>query len=62
MKNAPRTYLITLNSPSQQGLRLWTGKSVHTLRHCSAKQIGSALLDMQKNVVDLQEQMRTLNK
>ena len=62
MKNTPRIYLLTLNSPSQKALRLWTGRSVHALRHCSAKQIGSALVDMQKNVDDLQEHMRTLKQ
>jgi hypothetical protein len=53
MKNAPQTYVITLNSPSQKGLRLWTGKSIHTLRHCSVKQIGCALMEMQQQMADL---------
>jgi len=62
MKNTPLIYLLTLNSPSQKALRLWTGRSVHKLRHCSAKQIGSALVEMQKNVDDLQKHMRTLQQ
>jgi len=62
MKNTPLIYLLTLNSPSQRALRLWTGRSVHQLRHCSAKQIGSALAEMQKNVDDLQKHMRTLKQ
>ncbi|HZC81477.1 MAG TPA: hypothetical protein VE222_07110 [Nitrospiraceae bacterium] len=62
MKNTPRIYLLTLNSPSHKALRLWTGRSVHKLRHCSAKQIGSALVEMQKNVHDLQKHMRTLKQ
>jgi len=62
MKNTPRIYLLTLNSPSHKALRLWTGRSVHALRHCSAKQIGSALVDMQRNVDNLQEHMRTLKQ
>ncbi len=62
MKNTPRIYLLTLNSPSHKALRLWTGRSIHKLRHCSVKQIGSALVEMQKNVDDLQEQMRTLKQ
>jgi len=62
MKHTPLIYLLTLNSPSQKALRLWTGRSVHTLRHCSAKQIGSALVEMQKNVDDLQKYMRTLQQ
>ena len=62
MKNTPQIYLLTLNSPSQTALRLWTGRSVHKLRHCSAKQIGSALVEMQKNLDDLQKHMRTLQQ
>ncbi len=62
MKNTPRIYLLTLNSPSRRALRLWTGRSVHQLRHCSAKQIGSALVEMQKNVDDLQKHMKTLQQ
>lgn len=50
MKNTPRTYVLTLNSPSPKGVRLWMGESIHALRHCSAKQIGQALREMQQNV------------
>lgn len=50
MKNTPRTYVLTLNSPSRKGLRLWMGESIHALRHCSVKQIGHALREMQQNV------------
>ena len=53
MKNTPQTYVLTLNSPSRKGLRLWTGKNIHTLRHCSVKQIGYALMEMQQYVDDL---------
>ncbi len=60
MNNTRRTYLLTLNSPSQRPLRLWTGKSIHTLRHCSVKEIGGALVEMQKSLDDLQKCMRTL--
>jgi hypothetical protein len=60
MNNTRRTYLLTLNSPSQRALRLWTGKSIHTLRHCSVKEIGGALVEMQKSLNDLQKSMRTL--
>lgn len=62
MKNAPRIYLLTLNSPSQKALRLWTGKSIRQLRHCSVRQIGSALVEMQANVDDLRKSMRTLTQ
>jgi hypothetical protein len=54
MSQTPQTYLLTLNSPSRKALRLWTGKSIHTLRHCSVKQIGHALLEMQQYVDELQ--------
>jgi hypothetical protein len=60
MNNTRRTYLLTLNSPSQRALRLWMGKSIHTLRHCSVKDIGGALVEMQKTLDDLQKSMRTL--
>jgi hypothetical protein len=60
MNNTRRTYLLTLNSPSQRALRLWTGQSIHTLRHCSVKEIGGALVEMQKTLDDLQKSMRTL--
>jgi len=50
MKNTPRIYVLTLNSTSRKGLRLWTGESIHTLRHCSVKQIGQVLREMQQTV------------
>ena len=53
MKSTPRTYVLTLNSPFGKGLRLWRGDSIHALRHCSAKQIGLALRELQQNVDSL---------
>lgn len=53
MKNTQRTYVLTLNASPQKGLRLWTGKNLHTLRHCSAKQIAHALREMQQTVDSL---------
>jgi hypothetical protein len=53
MKNTQRTYVLTLDPSSQKGLRLWMGKSIHALRHCSVKQIGSALREMQQDVDSL---------
>jgi hypothetical protein len=50
MKTTPRTYVLTLNSPSRKGLRLWMGDNIHALRHCSVKQIGLALREMQQTV------------
>lgn len=54
MKHDPQTFVLILNSPSRKGLRLWTGKSIHALRHCSIKQLGVALRSMQQQVDDLQ--------
>jgi hypothetical protein len=54
MKNGPQIYVLTLDSPSRKALRLWTGKDIHTLRHCSVKQIGRALVEMQQRLADLQ--------
>jgi hypothetical protein len=55
MKHAPQIYVLTLDSSARQALRLWTGKNIHTLRHCSVKQIGSALMEMQQHVEALQQ-------
>jgi len=60
MKNQPKIYLLTMNSPSHSAPRLWTGKSVHALRHCSATQIGGALVEMQQSVDELQRDMGVL--
>ena len=54
MKNTQQTYVLTLDSSSENGLRLWQGQSIHALRHCSVKQIGQALREMQQNVDSLQ--------
>ena len=59
MTHTPQTYVLTLNSPSRKSIRLWTGKSIHTLRHCSVKQIGHALMEMQQYVDDLQAPVPT---
>lgn len=54
MKTTPQTYVLTLNSPSRKGLRLWRGDSIHALRHCSVKQIGLSLRELQQTVDSLQ--------
>lgn len=54
MKTRSRTYVLTLNSPTRKGLRLWMGDSIHALRYCSVKQVGIALREMQQNVDSLQ--------
>ena len=61
MKNT-QIYLLTLNSPSQKALRLWTGSSLHTLRHCSVKQIGGTLLEMQQSIAALQKSIGRLTQ
>lgn len=58
MKGTTRLYLLRLHSPARQALRLWTGKSLHTLHHCSGKQIGRALTEMQESVDYLQKYMK----
>ena len=58
MTNTPKIYVLTLASPSRKASRLWTGKSIHALRHCSAKQIGHALMELQQHVDHLQYAVR----
>ncbi|WHZ13671.1 MAG: hypothetical protein OJF52_000505 [Nitrospira sp.] len=50
MKTTPQTYVLTLHSPSRSALRIWRGKNLHQLRHCSAKQIGHVLTEMQEHL------------
>ena len=50
MSQTPQTYVLRLNSPSRKALRLWTGKSIHTLRHCSVKQLSHALMELQQHM------------
>jgi hypothetical protein len=53
MKNIQRTYVVTLNAPSHKGLRLWVGKSIHDLRHCSVKQVSQVLRELQQTADSL---------
>ena len=57
MNTTTRTYVLTLHSPSRKGLRLWMGDNIHALRHCSVKQLGLALREMQQAVDSLQTQV-----
>jgi len=52
-KGSSRTYVVILNSPSRNNLRLWMGDSIHSLRHCFVEQIGLALREIQRNVDSL---------
>ena len=54
MKNTTQVYVLTLNAPSRKAVRLWTGSSIHSLRHCSSKKIDRTLAEMQHCVDDLQ--------
>lgn len=54
MKNATQVYVLTLNAPLRKTVRLWTGTSIHSLRHCSSKKIDRTLAEMQQHVDDLQ--------
>lgn len=62
MRSTTRIYLLRLHSPARQALRLWTGKSIHALQHCSAKQIGRTLAEMQESVDSLQKYMKKLKQ
>ena len=50
MKPTPQTYVLTVHSTSRNALRVWTGRSVHQLRHCSVKGIGHVLAEMQEHL------------
>lgn len=54
MKNTTQVYVLTLNAPSKKPVRLWTGASIHSLRHCSGKRIDRTLAEMQQHVDELQ--------
>ena len=60
MKNTTQVYVLTLNAPSRKTVRLWTGASIHSLRHCSSKKIDRTLAEMQQHVDDLQRAISVL--
>lgn len=60
MKNTMQVYVLTLNAPSKKTVRLWTGTSIHSLRHCSSKKIDRTLAEMQQHVDDLQRAIRVV--
>ena len=60
MKNTTQVYVLTLNAPSKKTVRLWTGTSIHSLRHCSSKKIDRTLAEMQQHVDDLQRAISVL--
>ena len=60
MKSTTQVYALTLNAPSRKTVRLWTGASIHSLRHCSSKKIDRTLVEMQQHVDDLQRAITVL--
>jgi hypothetical protein len=52
MKATPQTYVLTLHSPSRKALRLWSGTSIHALRHCSVKELTHALMELRQYMDD----------
>jgi hypothetical protein len=54
MKHTTQVHVLALNAPSKKAVRLWTGSSIHSLRHCSSKKIDRTLAEMQHCVNDLQ--------
>ena len=60
MKNTTQVYVMALNSPSRKPVRLWTGASIHSLRHCSSKKIDRTLAEMLQHMDDLQRAIRVL--
>jgi hypothetical protein len=58
MKKMSRVYVLTVHPSSRSALRLWTGKSLHALRHCSRKQISQTLAEMQHSVDELHTSTR----
>lgn len=58
MKKTSRVYVLTVHPASRSALRLWTGKSLHALRHCSSKQVSQTLAEMQHSLDELHTRTR----
>jgi hypothetical protein len=59
MKKTSRVYVLTVHPSSPSALRLWTGKSLHALHHCSSKHIKQTLAEMQQSIDELRAQTGT---
>lgn len=59
MRKTSRVYVLTVHPASRSSLRLWTGQSLHALRHCSNKQIKQTLAEMQQSVDELHTHVST---
>lgn len=57
MKTTTQTYLLTVPSTSRSALRVWAGRSVHELRHCSTKRISHVLAEMQQHLDHLRHSL-----
>jgi hypothetical protein len=58
MQKTERVYVMTVHPSSRGILRLWTGTSLHALRHCSIKQNNPTLVEMQHMMDELYQRMR----
>ncbi len=52
-----QTYVLTVPTTSRSALRVWTGRSVHQLRHCSAGHISHVLAEMQQHMDHLRHSL-----
>ena len=52
-----QTYVLTVPSTSRSALRVWTGRSVHQLRHCSTRHISHVLAEMQQHLDHLRHSL-----
>jgi len=59
MQKTARVYVLTVQPLSRRMLRLWTGKSLHALRHCSTKQMNQALAEIQHSVDEMHQRTKT---
>ena len=59
MTKTRQVYVLTMQASERRRGRLWMGKSLHALRHCSIKQIDHALMEIQQHVDEWQRTIRT---
>lgn len=59
MRKTARVYVLTVHPSSRSMLRLWTGKSLHALRHCSTKHINQTLAELQHSVDEMHQRTST---
>lgn len=57
MKTTRQTYVITVPSTARNALRVWTGRSLHQLRHCSDRHISHVLAEMQQHLDHLRHSL-----